>query len=100
VGAIAGGVVGGVAGLAAIALLAFFLIRRRRKREAAGELPASNSLTGSYAPEKAPVYAHEANNNGGVVQEADSRPYEPVPSAPVEMQGNPMSPVELPERRL
>lgn len=43
-GAIAGGVVGGVVGLALIAFLAFFLLRRRRQRQATRGAPSSEFM--------------------------------------------------------
>ncbi|KAK4239500.1 hypothetical protein C8A03DRAFT_14122 [Achaetomium macrosporum] len=56
VGAIAGGVVGGVAGLALIAAVAWFLLRRRRNRQ--NVMPHSAELPGEHAMQRG-YYAAE-----------------------------------------
>jgi hypothetical protein len=64
VGAIAGGVGGGVAGLIIIAVLAFFLRRRYRKRHSPHELPDNSAAAdqGSYFP-KSKFELHAVNEN-------------------------------------
>ncbi|KAL4933786.1 uncharacterized protein BDV17DRAFT_286598 [Aspergillus undulatus] len=71
-GAIVGGVIGGCAGLTLIAILAWFLWRRRRQQKAASSAPLMNpgavgappkEAYGVYGPEQGGVYEAELDNN-------------------------------------
>ncbi|KAF2877776.1 hypothetical protein BDV95DRAFT_555910 [Massariosphaeria phaeospora] len=84
-GAIVGGAVGGVVGLAALALLAFFLLRRSKRKSA-------SASSGAYAPtagtEYHPAPTQQTEYYGGQTKEPMYAPgSSPQPQGHAELQG-------------
>ncbi|KXX73025.1 Protease HtpX, partial [Madurella mycetomatis] len=92
IGAIVGGVVGGVVGLAAIALIAWLLIRRGRNNGMTHTTNEHQELhRGDDAPELAPKLSQfkqqlaEADSTNGYMEMLGTEPSYKPPSAPAEL---------------
>jgi len=90
VGAIAGGVVGGVAGIAIISVLAWLFLRRRKRSQTAELQSNAHHPYGQHASGATEKYAHHAEVDGhGVYEIGVGMPAQlPTDQAPAELEGD------------
>lgn len=100
VSAIAGGVVGGVAGVSLIGVLVWWLLRRKRRAATTGYTPAQYEMNGVASPTELPSHAQTPYGQTHYDRSHYSHTPEPAPSELAGRQKSPPAELDTPVAEL